>query len=137
VTNLAVDAWLPVPEAALDRRPEVEAMTLGCLDAPDLAVASRDTAVSRTHTAGNGSLGQMGHLLAHLLGAQARRTYVLLFLIFKIISVVISQTRMAHILLLLFKKNFFTSFLVISVRPIISTSTGPIFTKFARLVEEL
>ena len=110
MTNLAVDAWLPVPEAALDRRPEVEAMTLGCLDAPDLAVASRDTAVSRTHTAGNGSLGQMGHLLAHLLGAQARRTYVLLFLIFKIISVVISQTRMAHILLLLFKNNFLHHF---------------------------
>ena len=59
VTNLAVDAWLPVPEAALDRRPEVEAMTLGCLDAPDLAVASRDTAVSRTHTAGNGSNGSL------------------------------------------------------------------------------
>ena len=33
--------------------------------------------------------------------------------------------------LLLFKKTF----LEIAARPIISTSTGPIFTKFARLVE--
>ena len=39
------------------------------------------------------------------------------------------QARRAYVLLL------FKNILVISVRPIISTSTGPIFTKFAGLVE--